>query len=347
MSRPLPPQLPRIPLSVLDIAPVERGRTATRSLTTVKELARRADELDFRRFWVGEHHDTPGVASASPAVLLAALGSTTERIRIGSGGVMLPNHAPLVVAESFGTLGALFPGRVDLGVGRASATGPAVGTALRRGSADADAFGDDLSDLVRFVTGTFPEEHPYARLTAMPVPSVPAEIWVLGSSVGSAVLAAERGLPYAFAQHFFGARGAAEALHAYRSAFRPSALLGAPYAVLTVHTVCGEDDEHAARLAAPAVASALQIGGLARHDPLPSPEDAAAFDWPEKERAYAATLLAEQAVGGPDTVRRRLAELLGTTAADELMVTNNVTESKEKLRSLERVRELFEPVPAG
>ncbi|MFB7498527.1 LLM class flavin-dependent oxidoreductase [Streptomyces sp. NPDC056161] len=333
--------LPRIPLSVLDIAPVERGRGAAHALNTVGELARRAEELGFLRVWVGEHHDTPGVASVAPAVLLAALGSATRTIRIGSGGVMLPNHAPLVVAESFGTLGTLFPGRVDLGVGRAPATGQAVASALRR--LPADAFADDLGDLVHFVTDSFPPEHPYAGLTAMPVPAAPPEVWVLGSSVGSAALAGQRGLPYAFAHHFFGARGAAEALAAYRSAFRPSALLDAPYAMLTVHTVCGEDDGHATGLALPAVVSALEIGGLARHDPLPTPDEAAGYDWPDGKRDYAGTLLAGQAVGGPETVRRRLAELLDAARPDELMVTNNITDTKEKLRSLERVRELFGP----
>ncbi|MEU6996453.1 LLM class flavin-dependent oxidoreductase [Streptomyces sp. NPDC046465] len=333
------PALPPIPLSVLDIAQVERGRPAARSLATVRELARRAEELHFKRFWVAEHHNAPGVASSSPAVLLAAIGAVTERIRIGSGGVMLPNHAPLVVAEAFGTLGTLFAGRVDLGIGRAPGTDAAVASALRR--LPAEAYADELGDLLSFVTGSFPESHPYRGITALPAPPAPPEVWLLGSSVSSAVMAGERGLPYAFAQHFFGARGAEEALLAYRAAFRPSVLLATPHALLTVHTVCGEDDAHAHHLAAPAVASALQVDGLVRAEPLPSPEDAAALDWPDKEREYAAELLAEQAVGGPESVRRRLGALIGETAPDELMITNNVTDPKEKLRSLERVRELF------
>lgn len=297
----------RVALSVLELAPVERGAPEAAAVAGAREVARWADRAGLRRFWVAEHHNSGGIASSAPAVLLAAVGAVTERIRIGSGGVMLPNHPPLVVAESFRTLGALYPDRVDLGIGRAPGTDPATAEALRR--VPVDRFDSEVDDLLGFLRGTFPSEHRYEHIRAVPE-SRPPQVWMLGSSVQSAQLAALLGLPYAFAHHFFGARGAAAALKTYRESFRPGPALSRPHAMVTAHVVCGEDDEHARWLAAPAVMSALGVGGAGRTDPFPTPKEAAAQEWSDEERRKAEALFAEQAVGGAERVARRLDELL-------------------------------------
>ncbi|MER6989010.1 LLM class flavin-dependent oxidoreductase [Saccharopolyspora hirsuta] len=328
-----------VALSLLELAPVERGASEAASVAAAREVARWADGAGLHRFWVAEHHNTGNIASSAPAVLLSAIGAATERIRLGSGGVMLPNHPPLVVAESFGTLAALFPGRVDLGVGRAPGTDPATAEALRR--VPADRFDSEVDDLLGFLSGTFPSGHRYEHIRAVPEPTRPPQLWMLGSSVQSAQLAALLGLPYAFAHHFFGARGAAAALSAYRKEFRPSPALSSPYAMITVHVVCGEDDEHARWLAAPAVMSALGVGGGARTDPFAGPKEAAAQEWTDDERQRAEQLFAAQAIGGSEKVAGRLDELLAETGADELMLTNNVTDVDERIRSYARVLEIF------
>lgn len=243
----------RIHLSLLDLAPVGRGTAQADAVTAVREVASWADGVGLNRFWVAEHHGAANIASSAPAVLFAAVGAATERIRIGSGGVMLPNHPPLVVAESFGTLAALYPDRVDLGIGRAPGTNPQTAQALRR-SPD-ERFGQDLTELLSFVRGRFTGGHPYETIRAVPRPPVPPQTWLLGSSTTSARLAGELGLRYAFAHHFFGAPGAADALVAYREAFRPAeGGPSNPHAVVTAHVVCGENDEHARYLATPALA---------------------------------------------------------------------------------------------
>lgn len=330
--------LPNIPLSILDTAPVERGMSPATSLAGTVELARRADRLRFTRFWVTEHHNAPSIASSSPAVLLGAIGSVTDRIRIGSGGVMLPNHPPLVVAEAFATLAALFPDRVDLGIGRAPGTDDVTARALRR--IPAERFSQELAELFHFVNDSFPGDHPYHGVHATPPVATPPSVWLLGSSGNSAMTAAELGLPYAFAHNFFHSKGVAEAMRAYRAQFRPGVLCR-PHAMIVVHVVCGENDEHARWLADPAVYAALRIGGGLRTEPMSTPHEVAAHSWTREQRADADAMLAHQAVGGPDTVRARLLELLEQTGADELMITNNVTELREKCRSVDRVREMF------
>jgi luciferase family oxidoreductase group 1 len=234
------------PLSVLDLAPVAQGSTPADALAASLRLAREVEALGYNRYWVAEHHSMPGIASSSPAVLLARVAAETSTIRLGSGGVMLPNHSPLVIAEQFGMLEAFEPGRIDLGIGRAPGTNPVTAHALRRGAVGAD--GDDLprqlAELVAYFTGGFPADHPYASVHATPARGYQPALWLLGSSDYSAHLAGELGLPFSFAHHF--AAGNTEAAVAvYRSAFRPSEVLEAPYVMLGVATVCAPSDEEA------------------------------------------------------------------------------------------------------
>jgi luciferase family oxidoreductase group 1 len=331
--------LPAVPLSVLDLAPVVDGRTAGDALRDTRALARHVDRLGFTRFWVAEHHGMPGVASSAPSVIIADLAAATERIRVGSGGVMLPNHPPLVVAEQFGTLTALHPGRIDLGLGRAPGTDQVTARALRRSAAalSDDDFPQQLGELVGFFRGGFPEGHPYRAIRAVPSDAPP--IWLLGSSGYSAQLAGLLGLPFAFAHHFM-AQNTLPALELYRRSFTPSDLLPRPYAMVAVQVVVADTDEQAQRLASPAALSFLR---LRQNSPIPLPtvEQAAAHDWTAQERAFVAQRQDGQAIGGPDTVRDALGALLKDTAADELMVTTMVPDLDARLRSMSLLRELF------
>ncbi|MER5353978.1 LLM class flavin-dependent oxidoreductase [Kitasatospora sp. NPDC002551] len=337
---------PPIPLSVLDISSIDTAGRPADTLAGTRRLVEAADRLGCTRFWVAEHHNSRGIAGSVPAVLLAALGERAGRIRIGAGGVILPNHPPYAVAEAFRTLAALFPDRVDLGIGRSGAD-PVLAHALRR--APEEDYPAALEELLRFLGDGFPAGHAYHRLEALPQPPRPPQAWLLGASVRSAVEAGRRGLPYAFAHHFFNSRGTEEALRAYRENFRPSARAERPHAIVTAFTVCGETSEQARRLAAPALFPVLRLDGAAPTAPLPTVEEAQAYPWTDAERAAADALLGAQAVGDAGEVRRALADLLERTGADELMVTNNVTDADEKIRSLERVREIADtlPVPAG
>lgn len=333
--------LPSLPLSVLDLAPVGEGATPAEAVQATLALARRADELGYTRFWLAEHHGMPGIASSAPAVLIGAVAGATERIRVGSGGVMLPNHAPLVVAEQFGTLAALYPDRIDLGVGRAPGTDQRTAAALRRSTTPLgpDDFPEQLGELACFLTGEFPDGHPYQAVQAVPQAATAPPIWLLGSSLYSAELAGILGLPFAFAHHF-SAMHTLPALETYRAAFRPSAALERPHAMVTVQVVCAADDAAADRIALPAALSFLQLR-QGRPGRLPTPEQAAAYPWRPDERAFVAQRRHGQAIGGPDTVRAALGDLLAATAADELMTTTLVHSPADRLRSLELVRGLF------
>jgi luciferase family oxidoreductase group 1 len=339
--------LPAVPLSVLDLAPVGEGATPTEALRASIALAQRADELGYTRFWVAEHHGMPGIASSAPAVLIGAVAAATERIRVGSGGVMLPNHAPLVVAEQFGTLAALYPGRIDLGLGRAPGTDQMTAAALRLSAprAGADDFPEQLGELACFLAGEFPAGHPYQAVRSVPHASETPPIWLLGSSLYSAELAGLLGLPFAFAHHFSG-QHTLPALARYRSRFRPSDTLDAPYAMVTVSVVCAPTDTEADRLARPSALSFLRLrqGHPGR---LPTPEQAAAYPWSEPELDFVAQRREGQAIGSPATVRTALADLLEATAADELMVTTLVHSPADRIYTLERVRDLFDDVPTG
>ncbi len=316
------------PLSVLDLVPIASGSTPSRALAASTALARRTEELGYRRYWVAEHHGMPGIASSAPAVLIAHLAAATSTIRVGSGGVMLPNHQPLVVAEQFGTLDALHPGRIDLGIGRAPGTDPRTAAALRRGTdpLGAEDFPRQLAELAAYFRGEGP-------VTAVPAHGQRPALWLLGSSGYSAQLAGLLGLPFAFAHHFAGGNTVA-ALARYREAFRPSPVLERPYAVVCASVLVAADDDEARRLAAPA---ALQFLRLRQGEPgpLPTPEEAAAHRYSAQERAFVEDRLAGQVIGGPDAVRAGVAELVERTGADELMVVTSTHDSADRVRSYE------------
>lgn len=322
-----------VPLSVLDLSPVAAGTTSGQALRQTTELARRTEELGYRRFWVAEHHNMPAIASSAPAVLIAHLAAATSRIRVGSGGVMLPNHAPLVVAEQFGTLEALHPGRIDLGIGRAPGTDQLTALALRRTmeGLSAEAFPDELADLIGLFTG----DDPGARITATPGRGDMPAIWLLGSSGFSAQLAGLLGLPFSFAHHFSPAN-TVPVLALYRQSFRPSRWLERPQAMVAVSVICADTDEQARWLSGPAALSFLQLRA-GRPQPLASPAEAAAYPYSEREREFAAERFAGQALGSPDTVSRQLAQLVERTGADELMLTTMVYDISDRIRSFELV----------
>jgi luciferase family oxidoreductase group 1 len=331
--------VPGVPLSVLDLAPVPSGSSATTALRNSLELARHVERLGYHRYWVAEHHNMPGIASSAPAVLIGHIADATSTMRVGSGGVMLPNHAPLVVAEQFGMLEALHPGRIDLGIGRAPGTDQLTASALRR-TADlsADGFPHDLAELIAFFHGTFPEDHPYRRITAVPARGNVPALWLLGSSLYSAQVAGMLGLPFGFAHHF-SAANTLPALHAYRTTFRPSAFLQEPYALIAAAVVCAESDERAKWLAMPSALSFLRLRE-GRPGQLPTPDEAHGYPYTEHERAAIEQRQADQVIGGPETVRRGLRELLERTQADELMLTTVVYEHADRLRSYELAMEV-------
>ncbi len=328
-----------VPLSVLELSPVAAGTTPGQALRQTTELARRTEEIGYRRFWVAEHHNMPAIASSAPAVLIAHLAAATATIRVGSGGVMLPNHAPLVIAEQFGTLEALHPGRIDLGIGRAPGTDQVTALALRRTTAglSAEAFPQELADLIGFFRG----EDPAARITAMPGRGDMPAIWLLGSSGYSAQLAGMAGLPFSFAHHF-SAANTIPALALYRDSFRPSAWLARPQAMVAVSAVCADTDERARWLSGPAALSFLQLRAGAPQ-PLASPDDAAAYPYTPPERHMISERFAGQAIGSPDTVRRQLAGLLDRSGADELMLTTLVYDIEDRIRSFELIAEKVAP----
>jgi luciferase family oxidoreductase group 1 len=326
-----------VPLSVLDLAVVGEGSSPAQALQGSVELIRITEALGYRRYWVAEHHNMPGIASSSPAVLLAHLGSSSSTIRIGSGGVMLPNHASLVVAEQFGTLEALHPGRVDLGIGRAPGTDPVTAGALRRSSPRADDFPRQLADLLAFFDGSFPEDHPYRRITAVPGLGYRPEVWLLGSSDYSAQAAGLLGLPFSFAHHF-AAENTLPAVDAYRRTFRPSGDRSEPYLMLGVSVVCAETDEEARWLAGAGALAFLRLRS-GRPGRFPTPEEAAAYQQTPGERHLLESRRASQVIGSPRTVREGLAELVASTGADELMVTTMVHGPADRLRSYRLVAE--------
>ncbi|MEW2632061.1 LLM class flavin-dependent oxidoreductase [Streptomyces sp. NPDC048389] len=353
-----------VPLSVLDLVTVGSGRTATDALRTSVDIARLAERRGYHRHWVAEHHSMPGVASSSPAVILAHLAAHTERIRLGSGGVMLPNHAPLVIAEQFGTLEALAPGRIDLGLGRAPGTDGATAAALRRtdrpplpsgrGGAPihsgADDFPEQLAELTRFLDDDFPDGHPYARVHAVPGPvqatstggvQSPARppLWLLGSSGFSARLAGVLGLPFAFAHHF-SAKNTIPALDLYRESFRPSAVLDAPYALIGVAALAADEEHEARRQVLTGALSMLRLR-TGRPGLVPTPEEAEAYDFGPMERDFVDSWLANIVHGTPGAVRAGLDDLQKRTGADELMLTANAHGGAARVRSYELIADAY------
>jgi luciferase family oxidoreductase group 1 len=328
-----------IPLSVLDLAPVGEGSSPAQALRNSLTLAAEAERLGYRRYWVAEHHNMPGIASSSPPVLLAHAAGVTSTIRLGSGGVMLPNHASLVVAEQFGMLEALHPGRIDLGIGRAPGTDQLTARALRRSPRGlaADDFPEQLVELMGYFTGVFPDGHPYARITAVPGLGHRPALWLLGSSDYSAQAAGVLGLPFSFAHHF-AAANTEPAVQAYRAAFRPSDDLGEPYVMLGVSVVCAESEEQARWLAGPGALAFLRLRS-GRPGRYPTPEEAAGYRFTPHERGAIKAWTSSHIVGDPSTVGARLAELVERTAADELMVTTLTHSAVDRLASYRLVAE--------
>jgi luciferase family oxidoreductase group 1 len=317
-----------VPLSVLDLAPIVQGGNAAQSFRHSAELARHAEALGYHRFWMAEHHSMPGIASAATAVALAYVGSQTSSIRIGAGGVMLPNHAPLVIAEQFGTLESLFPGRVDLGLGRAPGTDQQAAYALRRNLAsDANQFPRDVVELMDYFRGGD------RSVRAIPGEGLKVPIWILGSSLFGAQLAAALGLPYAFASHFAPGQ-MMEAIELYRRQFQPSDQLGRPYVMLGFNCIAADSDDEA-ELLATSVQQAFVALRTGNPMPLPPPQRGYADELPLEARAILRQVLSCSAIGSPATVREAVESFVERTGADELMVTSQIYDHEARLRSYE------------
>ncbi|WP_407926242.1 LLM class flavin-dependent oxidoreductase [Halosaccharopolyspora lacisalsi] len=329
-----------VPLSVLDLAPVGVDTSPSQALSTSAELARSVERWGYHRFWVAEHHGMPGIASSSPSVLIAHLAAVTNTLRLGSGGVMLPNHAPLVVAEQFGTLQALYPGRIDLGLGRAPGTDQGTARALRRttGPLSADDFPQQLGELIAFLDDDFPADHPYVDVHAIPHGPMPP-VWLLGSSGFSAQVAGSLGLPFSFAHHF-SADNTLPALKLYRDSFKPSEVLDEPYAKIGVQVVAADTDEEALELTRPIALSMLRLR-MGNPGRMPTVKEAAEYPYSERERAFVDNWLADAVYGSPETVRAGLDELRERTGADELMLTANIPDRDAKLRSYELIARAY------
>ena len=320
--------LSEIPFSLLELAPMRLGENAGQTLERSLEYARHADALGIHRFWLAEHHNMQGIASSATSVLIGAVAANTRRMRVGSGGIMLPNHPPLVVAEQFGTLDALYPGRIDLGLGRAPGTDPLTSRALRRDDMRAEHFPEEVAQLQKLLG----EADPNARVRAVPGEGSQVEIWLLGSSLFSAQLAAERGLPYAFAGHF-APRFSYEALALYRDRFQSSAVLSEPYAVLGLPLIAAQSDEEARWLA---TSSQQRVLALMRGEPLwlKPPVDSMDGLWTAQERASVESFLGLQVAGGPATVKSKLAHIIHEFQIDELMFTNDLYDQGKRLEAL-------------
>jgi luciferase family oxidoreductase group 1 len=326
-----------VPFSILDLSPVVAGSSAAESFRRTLALAQHAEKLGYRRFWLAEHHNMPGIASSATAVLIAHVAGGTSTIRVGAGGVMLPNHTPLVIAEQFGTLESLFPGRIDLGLGRAPGTDRETMMALRRDVMGAEeSFAEDVQQLLAY----FLPASPGQRVRAVPGEGLAVPIWLLGSSAFSARLAATLGLPFAFASHF-APDYLLPALELYRREFRPSATLYRPYAMAALNVVAADTDAEAARWF---TSVQQQFITLRRGVPgqLPPPVDTMEGRWSAEERAGVERTLRYAVVGAPDKVAAGLDAFIRETDADEILVTSHIFDQPARLRSFEIVSELRE-----
>jgi len=323
--------------SVLDLAPVIEGGDTGLALRCSLDLARHAERWGYRRFWLAEHHGMPGIASAATAVVMGHVAAGTSAIRVGAGGIMLPNHAPLVIAEQFGTLESLFPGRIDLGVGRAPGTDPRTSLALRRNlDADVDEFPQDVLELMEY----FRPAQPGQPVLAVPGAGLEVPIWILGSSLYGARLAALLGLPYAFASHFAPAE-LMQAIELYRAQFRPSAQLARPYVMLGVNVIAAESDQEAARLATSLEQAIVNLrSGKPGRLPAPSVRR-----WGAGERAILDQVLACSAIGSPATVKRWLNDFAARTGADELIIASQIFDHAARLRSYEIAADALKAAP--
>ena len=321
------------PLSILELVRVTETVDARGALNNARDLAAHAERLGYNRVWVAEHHNMRGIASAATSVVLAHIAEGTKTIRVGAGGIMLPNHSPYVIAEQFGTLAQLFPGRIDLGLGRAPGTDQLTLRALRRSPEAADSFPQDILELQAFLAPAGPGQ----RIEAVPAAGTEVPLWILGSSHFGAMLAAELGLPYAFASHF-APDHLIEALAIYRSRFKPSEQLDKPYAMVGVNVVAAETDAQAKRLATTQQMSFTGIFRGARGLSQPPIDDIETY-WSPVEKAQVTRMLARSIVGSTNTVRAGLESLIAETGADELIVVSDVYDHSLRLRSVELIAE--------
>ncbi len=318
-----------IPLSVLDLAPIRKGDTAADALRNTLDLARHCEGWGYRRYWLAEHHNMTGIASAATSVVIGYVAGGTRTIRVGAGGVMLPNHSPLVIAEQFGTLESLYPGRIDLGLGRAPGTDMVTLRALRRDPHAAEAFPDDVLEL----QALFGPVQPGQAYRAVPGAGLNVPLWILGSSLYGAQLAAHLGLPYAFASHF-APDALMQALATYRERFRPSAQLDRPHAMVGINVVVADTDEAARRLFTTIQQRFTDMMRNARGQLSPPIDDIESY-WTPAEKAQVSRMLACSFVGSPGTVRRELERFVETTGADELMAASAIHDHAARLRSYE------------
>jgi luciferase family oxidoreductase group 1 len=329
-----------LPLSALDLVPLGSGSTSTEALRAAVEIARTVDRLGFQRLWYAEHHNMPGIATTAPEILIAHVAQVATRIRIGAGGVMLPNHAPLKVAETYRLLEALHPGRIDLGIGRAPGTDPLTAIALRRSrnAPLADDFLTQLAELMAWGDGTLPPSHPFAKVRAMPDDVQLPPIWLLGSTDYSANLAAQLGLGFAFAGHF--SQDLPQGPMAlYRARFQPGAFTK-PHAILALSVFCAETEEAAARMASCVLLSFAQLRA-GRAGRMPSPDEAMAHVYTPDEQGTVALFRKIQIVGTPERVRAAIERVAESTAADEVMLATHTFDPAARVRSYELVAGAF------
>lgn len=332
------------PISLLDLSPVGEGSTAAESLANTIDLARHAEALGYRRFWLAEHHNMPGIASAATAVVIGAVAGATSTIRVGAGGIMLPNHAPLMVAEAFGTLATLYPDRIDLGLGRAPGTDMPTARALRRNLGGTDNFPQDVLELQAYLGDLQPGQ----MVQAFPGQGTHVPIWILGSSLYGAQLAAHLGLPYAFASHFAPA-AVTDAFAVYRETFRPSVHLDRPHAMLAVNMFAADTDAEGQRLRTSMQLTFARLRS-GQPGPLPAPVDDIAAELDPMTLASVNEALSYSAVGAPATVREALSGFIARHAPDELILTGHIYDHAARRRSFEIAAEIaadLAPVPTS
>lgn len=322
-----------VQLSILDLVRVRQGSGPREALDNARDLAAHAEGWGYRRFWVAEHHNMQGIASAATSVVIAHVAAGSRHIRVGAGGIMLPNHAPMVIAEQFGTLAHLFPGRIDLGLGRAPGTDQNTMRALRRSLTNSDHFPNDVIELQAYLGDAGPGQ----SLFAVPATGTNVPLWILGSSTYGAQLAAALGLPYAFASHFAPA-DLIPALEVYRARFQPSAQLSRPYAMAGINVIAAETDEEARRLATTQQMSVADIFRGARGLSQPPIDDIEAY-WSPIEKAQAARFLARSVVGRPETVRAGIEAFVAETLVDEVMIVSDVFDHQKRLASYRMIAE--------
>jgi luciferase family oxidoreductase group 1 len=323
-----------VPLSILDLVRITEETDARGALLNARDLARHAEKWGYKRFWVAEHHNIPSIASSATSVVIAHIAAGTEKIRVGAGGIMLPNHSPLVIAEQFGTLELLFPGRIDLGLGRAPGTDQLTLRALRRSPLAADNFPQDVVELQALLAPAQPGQ----LIRAIPGEGTKVPLWILGSSTFGAMLAAELGLPYAFASHF-APQQLMTALELYRSRFKPSEQLDRPYAMVGVNIIAAETDAEARRLATTQQMSFTQLVRGTRTVSRPPIDDIETF-WTPAEKTQVMQMLARSIIGSPSTVRAGMEALIAETGADELIIVSDVYDHQARLRSFELIAEV-------